>query len=321
MSLSVEQADGRPWWEKLLYGWDRWPVPVQSDQLACIDRWDGPWREPVTGRKVDIDRTAAMIDVDVPVEANAGRQPYQGVSYGQPINIADPKRKVPVRNLSQRGAVLPLPHPVQLEGDPAGGFDRHLRLVDPVSMSCWEAITAVSVGDGSWNVGYAEDPTGMVRWDMSQRWEPGTSQRGVIAAGVPHTPLLGRFDEVPRGIHHPIAVVLPNYSDTGPVGWAIRSDGTSSRSPIRAGDILKLSCIDYVHACQRFDVGTAERAIVDCLFTYGMVVIDKASTGDPAKGVASLRLTLDRRWASLRPLGLRLRMFEIIQPTDPRRST
>lgn len=314
MSQTVAQAEGTFWtW---LFGWGSWTPPVMDAALACIDEWDGPWRDPVGARKVDIDRTAALIDVDVPIEANAGKAPHDGVSYGQPINVADPKRSVPVHNLARGGAVsrLPLPAKVRLEGDPAGGFDRHLRLVDPVSMSCWEAITAYPNGDGSWNVGYPDNPVGMVRWDMSKRWEPGGSQRGVIASGTPHTPLLGRYDEVPAGINHAIAVVLPNYSPSPPVGWATHSDGTASRSPIRAGDILRLSCVEYVRACQRFAIGAPERALVDCLFTYGMVVIDKASTGDPAKGVASLRLTQDVRWGKLRPLGLRLSMFEVVVP-------
>ena len=93
--------------------------------------------------------------MDLPVTLNAGKAPYQGTSYGYPINLADRGRNVPVTNLAQRNAVsyLPLPKVVRIEGDPAGAFDRHLRLVDPVGMVCWEAIQA-HVINGGVNVGY-----------------------------------------------------------------------------------------------------------------------------------------------------------------------
>lgn len=319
MSLSVDQADKRSWLEKLLFGWGHWR-PEPCPDLPVLSRWDGPWRRAVHAAPIDVDRSAALIDVDVEFRARAGGKPWEGVSYGLPINAADHTRSLtPVRNLA-KGTVswLPLPAVLRRGGDPAGAFDRHMRLVDEATMQCWEAIWAQPLGDGTVNVGYASGSTGMIVWDMSQRWDPATAPRGgVIAASVPHTPLIARFDEVLSGrIDHTLAIVLPNYSSEPAVGWARSTDGMdrTGRSPLRAGDIVRLSCVEYVRFCQRFEPGTPERVLVTALWEFGAVVVDKSAEGDPAKGVASIALTQDPRWADLAPLGIRLAMCEVVQP-------
>lgn len=307
MTRSVAQAEGTIW--TTLFGWGGWTPPIMPSELNVIDEWDGPWREPVTGRKVDLDRTAALADVDMPITINAGQKPYQGTSYGYPINVADRRRNVQVTNLARDRAVstLPLPAVVRIEGDPAGAFDRHLRLVDPVGMVCWEAIQAYVIGGGV-NVGYAGAGDGMTRWDMSQRWTVDSPGRGVVAANVPHTPMLTRFDEIAGGIRHCLPIVLPDYSSDPAVGWARHRDGTLARHPLRAGDILRMSCVEWIRQCNRWPVGTMERALADAAFTHGLFVIDKSG----GSGSASISLTQDRRFATLRDMGMRLTHFEVL---------
>ena len=316
MTQSVKQADTRGWFLRWLFGWNDWVPPVMSPLLAVIEKWDGPWRDAVTGRKVDLERTADLADWDLAITISAGKAPHQGISYGYPINVANPDRDVAVHNLSTTKkagdipevSILPLPTPLMIEGDPAGGFDRHLRVVDPDAMVCWEAIQAHVVPGVGVNVGYAGSGDGLTEWDMTQRWDPATSeQRGVVAAGVPHTPLLARFDE--EVILHTMPLVLPRYSSDAPVGWANHTDGEEDGHPLRAGDILRLTCVEYVRLCRVWPVGTKERTIIDALYTYGVIVIDKA----PGKATASISLTQDRRWAALRDIGLRLTHLEVIE--------
>lgn len=314
MTQSVYQAELTLW--RFLFGWGNWTPPSMPAELNVVDRWDGPWRDTTNGRKVDLDRTAALADVDMPVTINAGKKPHQGTSYGYPINVADRARRVPVRNLSTTSKagdepevhLLPLPKLIRIEGDPAGAFDRHLKLVDPISMVCWEAIQAHVIEHSHVNVGYSGSGDGLTRWDMSRRWTTDDPGRGVVAANVPHTPLLARRDEVPGGIHHVLPLVMPAYSDDDPVGWARATDGEDPRHPLRAGDIIKLTCVAWIRLCERFAVGTPERAIADALFTYGAMVIDKT----PGKA-ASISLTQDRFWAGLRDMELRLGVhFEVL---------
>lgn len=322
MTQTIAQADSLAGWRWLI-GWHGWTPERCSDQLAVLDSWDGPWREKVNNRKVDLDRTAALATTDLPITAGAGEASWWGTSYGQPVVLADQKRKVPVANLATTNkpgdipvvTTLPLPTPLRLEGDPSGSSDRHMRVVDPVAGVCWEAITVYPQPDGRVNVGYAGGGTGLIGWDMREKWNPKTSpQGGVIAANVPHTPLLGRADEIPGGIKHCLPLVLPNYSDEPAVGWARHTDGLSKASPLRAGDIVRLSCVEYIRACERFAAGTRERVLLDAIYTYGMIVVDKYGVGDPAKGDAKITLTQDPRWAGLKPLGIRLSMCEVIAP-------
>lgn len=323
MTQSVAQADPHGAFYRWLFGWGNWVPPVTAPELTpAINEWDGPWRDTVSHRKVELDRTAALDEVDMPIAINAGKAPHQGSSYGYPINLADKRRNVAVKNLSTvhdaddiaEVRVLPIPTPVRIEGDPAGAFDRHLKVVDPIDMVCWEAIQAHVTGEGV-NVGYTGSGDGLTRWDMSERWTVDSPGLGVVAANVPHTPLLALFDNtvapaggLAHGLKHTLPLVLPTYSDDDPVGWARWSDGEDSRHPLRAGDILRLSCIQYIRLCNRFAAGTPERAIIDALFVYGMIVVDKR----PGKLDASLSLTQDRRWATLREMGLRLTMFEVV---------
>lgn len=65
VTRSVAQAEGT--WLTLLFGWGSWTPPIMAPELApAIAAWNGPWRDTVTGRRVDIDRTAArVIDAQV----------------------------------------------------------------------------------------------------------------------------------------------------------------------------------------------------------------------------------------------------------------
>ena len=314
MTQSVAQAEGTFWtW---LFGWGSWTPPVMAPELNVIDRWDGPWRDTVTARKVDVGRTAALAGVDMPITINAGKAPHDGTSYGYPINVANRERSVPVYNLSTTNkpgdepavSHLPLPKLIRIEGDPSGAFDRHMKLVDPIGMVCWEAIQAHVAKDSHVNVGYAGAGDGMTRWDMSKRWTVDDPGRGVVAANVPHTPMLTRFDEIAAGIHHCLPIVLPDYSSDPAVGWARHRDGTLARHPLRAGDLLRLSCVEWIRQCNRWPVGTMERALADAAFTHGLFVIDKSG----GSGSASISLTQDRRFATLRDMGMRLTHFEIL---------
>lgn len=324
------------------FNWSQWPVPEMPE--VHTEPWEGVpgcfWREDITQRPVDHERTRALIDFDVPIKTGgAGAAPWQGTSYGMPFQLIDAKASTTgVEDASQpapwelyfnswtdwglrRRPVMvnvPLPAIVRREGDPGApnNSDLHWYGYDPNGQVLWEAITLRTLGD-RWLAGYMGGGPGVGRWDCRKPWNAPGQPVGVVAGGTPQFPMICRWDEIRRGrIGHAIFGVLPNYAPakTGP---ARGTDGSLVGHPVRAGERLRLRR----SVVERFSPGTTQRIVAQALYEYGWVQLDKnAATGTPAKiGQGGFPTTQDRRWHTgddlHGPLGdmrLKLTDFEVL---------
>ena len=310
--------------------WTKWPVPEQP----AIPDWQGPWNIRVDQRAVDTERTARLAKHDLVVRTVAGNVPWEGSSYGMPINLFNVKGpKTPVWDMSQPVTwnwftptfpihQVALPNHVRREGDPAGGSDRHAYFVDTLNGVMIETVLAQKSPlnrlqtwfQADWTVGYSGGGRGIVQWDTKKTYDaPGQPRGGVVAAQVPQLPMVARWDEIQKGrITHALFGVLPNYSSERWVGWARGTDGLLKDHPVRAGDILRLK----KEKLKDFTPGTPAHIIATALNEYGFFLGDKTGDGSGA----GFPLTQDRRWqtgeGSIAPLGVfqvQLTDFELVK--------
>lgn len=341
MPSTIAEVDAAYQWD-----WTKWPVPEMPD--LPLDPWAGVpgkdgapafWHQPVKNAQVDVFRTNALPQYDLPMVAHGGDVPWQGSSYGMPfqlINSAAPT--TPVWDQSRPITWtwftptfpivrVPLPNVVRREGDPGGSSDLHWTGYDPTRKVLWEGITLrksalnklQTWGKTEWIAGYNGGGPAFSRWDTSKPWDAPGQPLGVVAANVPKFPLLARWEEIKKGrINHALFGVLPNYSPerTGP---ARGGDGSWVGHPVRAGERLRLRRA----VVERFLPGTAARILAEALWEFGYVQADRndPTLGAVLTGKGNFSLTMDSRWAkgdsTLGPLGkfeLRLKDFEVVTP-------
>lgn len=341
MPVTTAEADSQ-----YQFDWTRWPVPQQPDIL--VEPWAGVpgsfWADDISSRPVDVVRTRALVDFDVPISSHAGNIPWQGSSYGMPYQIIDSTGPTtPVWDMSRPITWnwftptfpivhVPLPPVVRREGDPVGSSDMHWIGYDPTRKVLWEAITVSKPpfarwqtwGRCDWIAGYAGGGPAFSRWDCSKPWNAPGQPTGVVAAGIPKLPLLVRFDQAARAIAsgdadaalgHAIFGVLPNYNP-GRTGPARGSDGSMTAHPVRAGERLRLPW----HRAREFKAGTLVRVIANTLAKHGWVQADRTSLSTvPKFGSGGFPMSADARWttgagpiAPLGPFQFRLADFEVV---------
>lgn len=303
--------------------WKAWRAP-ELPPLPQIDGWEGPWLRDVTRLDVDALRTARLWDDDWWISVAGGTAPWEGASAGQPYDVVDSKATMAVWDLSQpvtwswAGPSFPIvripaPPTIRREGDPLGAWDRHARIVTVSTLT--ELICADSAPPVSFprmfgypvTCGYAGGGRGVVSYDITRRYRAGSG--GVVAARVPHLPMVIRYDELERGvIDHCLFGVVPDYAPDK-TGWAEGTDGTVVMHPVRAGEIFRLR----PGVVDRWERGTPEHAVAQAMTVHGIFVGDKH--GDPKAGL-KVTVAQDRRIGRIE-LGLTTRDFEIVHQGAP----
>ncbi len=333
-AMTIAEVDAR-----YQFDWTKWPVPVMPD--LPLEPWGAVsgcfWQEQITQAPVDVFRTNALPQYDLPMTAHAGDVPWQGSSYGMPFQIIDSGIRT-TKVWDQSRPIkwnwftptfplvnVPLPDVVRREGDPGGSSDLHWTGYDPVRRVLWEGITLrksalnrlQTFGTTDWVASYNGGGPAFSRWDTSKPWNAPGQPLGVVAANIPKMPLLARWEEIQRGrINHALFGVLPNYSPerTGP---ARGGDGSWVGHPVRAGERLRLRR----SVVERFAPGTAARVLAEALWEFGWVLADRndPTLGPVLTGRGGFSLTMDRRWTEgdtkIGPLGkfeLRLKDFEVV---------
>lgn len=302
----------------------RWEVPPLGD-ASSIDEWLGPWRHTVVGRQIDASRTSRLADWDIPVDGgSAGGSPWEGSSAGLPWNIITGSEKTQkIWNLSKpikwsfltpTFPIVRIPDPgvVRRQGDPLGSSDMGAILLQPrrrlieMILLAHRPVSLPGLLGYPWQLGYDGGGTGVYDYDLTKPWV--ASMGGRTAANIPKLPLCIRPDELERGrIEHTLFGVLPNYSPEKPVGMASGTDGTWPGHPLRAGDILRLPAAHL----DRFTVGSKEHTVATAMATYGVVIADKSTRGDPRDGRLGLSMAMDPSIGRV-SLGLRLTDFEVV---------
>lgn len=332
MPQTVAEADA--WYQ---FDWTKWPVPTMPD--LPVPLWDGVagcfWRDQISKSSVDVFRTNALPQYDVPIGAHAGDVPWQGSTYGMPFQIIDSSAPTTKVWDQSRPIVwnwftptfpivkVPLPAVVRREGDPGGSSDLHWYGYDPTRKVLWEGIVLrktprfATWGQTDWMASYNGGGPAFSRWDTSKPWNAPGQPLGCVAANIPQLPLVARWEEIQKGrIEHALFGVLPNYSPerTGP---ARGGDGSWVGHPVRAGERLRLRR----SAVERFAPGTAARILAEGLWEFGWVQADRndPTLGSVLTGRGGFNLTMDRRWAEgdgkIGPLGkfeVRLKDFEVV---------
>ena len=302
--------------------WRSWRAP-ELPPLPQIDAWDGPWCRDITRVAVDAARTAALADLDTTVSAVGGVAPWDGSSPGQPYDVVTDNRRLRIWDLSQparwswSGLItptvdIPAPETIRREGDPMGAFDRHARIVTDRTLTeaiCVEqpVVSLTRLLGVPWQCGYPGGGRGVVTYDLTRRHRAGSG--GVVAARVPHLPMIIRHDELERGnIGHCLFGVVPDYAPDK-TGWAEGTDGTVAGHPVRAGEILRLR----PDIAGRWERGTPEHTVATAMTVHGVFIGDKH--GDPKAGL-KVTVAQDRRIGRIE-LGLTTRDFEIVHQGEP----
>jgi hypothetical protein len=231
--------------------------------------------------------------------------------YGQPVQQASGSQRFDCLDLTQswwpfwtwqqRAVVsMPDPGPLRLEADPTPSFDRHWRCIESGGRWLWEVFHLQPGGFPFATV----QASAYARWDLSRPWNQ-QNVRGVVAAGFPHTPLIIRNEDLGfAGLSHAAFLGVKNYSP-GRTGPAIGTDGTDARSPLRAGEWLRLR----TDVANRISLNGNPMAtsLVQGLALYGCYVGDKTGAT-----TAVLTGTHDVRLAATGSLGLKLTDFEVV---------
>lgn len=343
MPQTTDQADAY-WRTAHAWGepdWIDWPVPQQAE--VAPDMWDGVdgcfWKQGVSSWRVDEVKTRALAGWDVPIEAEAGNKPWQGSSYGMPIQQFDstgPKTRIwdlsqaPVWSFSwawglfRRDPVtdVALPPVVRREGDPAGSSDQSVRLWDPARKVLVEIAQLQQSklnplrtwGTTEWVAGYPGSGAAVCQWDMSKPWNAPGQPRGIVAGCVPMAPQVIRWEEIRNGkVTHSVHGVLPNYGQ-GFIAPARGSDGTLVGHPVVAGTRLRLKPLARDGIIAKYGRWHPRSIIAWGLWEFGWV------QGDKSGMAGGFPLAQDERFAigegSIPALGkfddLRLADFEVV---------
>ncbi len=217
-----------------------------------------------------------------------------------PANMSIQSWYSPSGNPPAPGQVTADHHAIVLRRDEtSGGIDRLYEYYQVESSD--KGATWTSVGGARFDL-----TTGAVRpdgWSSSD------------AGGLPMIPLCARYDEAVRGaINHPIRVVIPGPLSRNRYVWPARHTAFSG-SPDKGlpmGARLRLSQSWYNANRDRFS--SINRAIVDALRNYGLIVADLADSGFEIDGVN------DERWDDADLLKLQtipVSAFEVLDTIKP----
>ena len=263
---------------------------------------DQPWHEPVTGRKVDADRTEWLHrEYDLKVRCN-GRVPLDR-NTAAPLyrvyhaTVTSPFWK-PLPNVR-----VPLPTVMHID---AKNPDAQVFLLDEAERTYYE-MSAFGPTPSWFPYRWRADSIHV--WDLDLPW---TDHRGSLTgAGVPLWPLVPTVDQLEAGhVGHALAFVSAGLNDAGesagysnepPVGYARKTDGECEHHPLRAGELLRM-----IPGSAPTPKNRQEQTYLETLMEYGAVNSDKTdyAAGHSLRGPGDPRFVVD--------LNLTASMFEVL---------
>lgn len=267
------------------------PIPDTSG-VRWWAQYLPPWEQQVTGREVDVERTAQLAAFDDRVRTNPG----------VPLQLAGP-RMHRVQHRSQPGTLIPfnplptVPLPLQDQvWVEQSTTDHNWFAVDPDRGMYYEASEMGPVfawASTPWKAGYIRV------YDLNQRWD--AQRPSITGGGLPMWPMVPRIADLDvgeGGVQHALHfIVSGGYSNEPPIPPARKTDGLVKGHPLRAGARLRLTEAAYIQLKARAQTAH-DRAVVWALRHYGVIVNDRtAPVGHAIRFGASpdLRLTLQLR--------------------------
>lgn len=267
--------------------WRGWGPPMMPS-LADREPWAGDtkafWKQDISGERPDTSRTRDLAKFPQRIVFSSGTI-WGNNTAGIPFNVVDPTTKTTkvTDDAYGTGSVkspLPTTGPVRIEGDPAGGVDRHAimyvplqRLVEHQNLR-HQVVKIWFLNIDQWVDNSRGD------WDLSKRWNEQRAQ-GAVAARVPMLPMLVRWEEIVSGltggpgITHCMTLALDDYQKGTMEGPARGTDGSLTAHPCAAGTRLRLKGGTHL----RFPEFSIERIICLAGERYGFIVVDRSRAG------------------------------------------
>ncbi len=241
---------------------------------------DNVWNTPVISLSVSISSTAYInaIGASKSFHADFGSGLWDGFPIGIPYNLAgsgQAKSSVIFEYAGESDAgPYPIPSNPLIEGDPNGGGDRHLLVVDTSNCKLYELCAAHKSGS-QWYAG-----SGAI-FDLKSNALRPAGWTSAYAAGLPILPGLARYEEVAAGeIRHALRFTAP--ATNGTYIWPARHK-TSSPFNANAPPMGQRFRLKASYDISRFS--PQARVIARAMQVYGLILADNGSawyvTGAP----------------------------------------
>ncbi len=243
---------------------------------------DNPWNRDVSADPVDprSDALLASIGIDKGLHPDFGAGLWNGAPIGIPYRVVDgsePGRTIVFTAYGDESDPGPYPIPPdaavegERAGEPDGGGDRHVIVVDRDNNRLYELYRAFRRPDGGWNA-----DSGAVFDLASNRVRPGAlaGWTSADAAGLPIFPGLARYDEVAAGrIPHALrfTVARSRRAWVPPASHFASNAADPDLPPM--GMRVRLKASYAIPA----DAHPQVRVILAALKVHGMIVADNGS--------------------------------------------
>jgi hypothetical protein len=243
---------------------------------------DNPWNTDISAAPLDpnSDALIASIGLGVGLHPDFGAGLLNGAPIGIPYVVVGGTQPAVAMNFSAYASESDAgPYPVPANAPVEGGApltntgDRHVLVIDRDRDRLYELFSAYANADGSWDAA-----CGAVFHLDSDTVRP-TAQPGwtsADAAGLPIFPGLARYEEAalgPGGIRHALRFTVQRTRKAWvppAMHWA--STNTSATLP-PMGMRVRLKASYAIPST----FGTATRALLTAMKTYGMIVADNGS--------------------------------------------
>ncbi len=230
------------------------------------------WNTPVDTLPVDANSTAYVntIGAGNSFHADFGSGTWDGFPIGIPFNlVTGAQAKVDVTfDYADESDPGPYPIPANplIEGDPNGGGDRHILIVDQTACQLYELYAANRQGS-AWYAG-----SGAI-FDLNSNALRTDTWTSADAAGLPILPGLARYDEVAAGeIRHALRFTVPQTRNT--YVWPARhqaSSRTGSQYPPMGQRFRLKASVNIARFSPQAQV------IARAMQKYGLILADNGS--------------------------------------------
>jgi hypothetical protein len=222
---------------------------------------------PLSGQYVE------QIGVEDNVHADFGSGTWEGFPIGIPYVIVPSTQAPATINFQYAGESDPGPYPIPenapIEGNPNGGGDRHILILQQGTCKLYEIYAAQKLGVRSWKAG-----SGAV-YDLRSNALRPANWTSADAAGLAMLPGLVRYDEAASGvIRHAIRFTAPSTPKDVYV-WPARhyACGSCSANAAPFGTRFRLKASFDVNSLPSRDA----RIIARAMQVYGIILADNGA--------------------------------------------